>query len=450
MALRKKFRISTRYKEIFGVIAKAKQGDQNFIWKMVKEKRLIMPIEIVEVQGAENRIETRLKEYTGEVKAGDIIYLKLDSRDSAFKTEVLERVGPKVILMFPDEMVMNENRATERHYFHASDDKFIQLKKVKNLVSSLSEKSYNVNVCDISDTGIALFLPLHQEKDFQLKEKIKLEMLGLYRLETDVIGEVVFKMQFEIKGALGKEPGFKVGIQLDSKIPKSLLERFLLKKNMFSITEEQIVRDEAFRKKVHLSMKRLQKSLCTKKQFKEFFASLEVQRSENQYLKQHILLLCEVMSGLGEKLGWVSSKTIDKLIYVAFLHDIRFMQFPKLARIQTKKEFEILKPRLTMAEQKAFLEAPKYAAEMARQDSEAYPDAIKMLLQQKELPDGSGHPQGLTSNLLAPLSCLFIFSHFFVDYVIDNPDWTISDFQRTFKPRLKGQYFQKLFQIIDE
>jgi len=71
-----------------------------------------------------------------------------------------------------------------------------------------------------------------------------------------------------------------------------------------------------------------------------------------------------------------------------------------------------------------------------------------MLLQQKELPDGSGYPHGLSASQIAPLSALFIVSHYFVDYVIDHPDWSPRDFVKTYRPRLKGQYFNKIFDSI--
>jgi HD-GYP domain-containing protein (c-di-GMP phosphodiesterase class II) len=446
---KKKLRISTRYKEIFQVISNAQRSvDGNFIWRLVNDRRKTFPVKIVKVDGDGNRIELALHEYSSDIQTGHEVYLKLDSRDAAFKAEVIDRVGAKVILAFPDEVVVNENRSSLRSYFHPSDEKIVQMKRVRNQVSSLRDKVHNALVFDVSDSGLSVFVPLAVEHFYDLRSRISVDMIGPYRLSAPIVGEVVFKMPVEIKGSLSREPGFKLGIQLDGKIPKAILDRFILKKQLFSITDEQVVRDEAFRRRVQIDIKDMKRTLSSKKHFKELFASLEVQRADNQYLKQHIQLLCEVLTGLGSKLGWVTDKTMEKLIYVAYLHDIRLVQHPKVARIQTKKEFDLLKGQLTEAERKAYLEAPAYAAEMARQDSEAYPDAIKILLQQKELPDGSGYPQGLTATLLAPLSCLFILSHFFVDYVMNHSDWTTEDFVKTYRTRLKGPYFSKIFSVM--
>ena len=448
MAKTKKFRISTRYKEIFQVITAAQKNNSgNFIWKMIEGNRRIFPIDITKIDGDKNRIEVQTLSMTDKLKNGDELYLKLDSREAAFKTILLEMGISKMVLTFPDEVVLNENRGQLRHYFHTSDEKIVQIKRVRNQVSTLRERTQNAVTFDISETGLSIYLPMSLSHFFEIRSRLTLEMIGPFRLSKPIVGEVVFKMPFEMKGIFSEDLGFKLGIQLDRRIPKEILERFVLKKH-FSITDEEIVKDEAFRRKVRTQIKGVTKNLASKKAFKDFFAALEIQRGDHQYLKQHIELLCEVMAGLGTKLGWVSEKTIEKLIYAAYLHDIRLMKCPKVARIQNKKEFGLISKELTETERKAFLEAPAYAAEVARQDTESYPDVIKILSQQKELPDGSGFPSGVTSIGMAPLSCLFILSHYFVDYVMNHADWTTADFVKTYRNQLKGSYFAKIFQVM--
>ncbi len=448
MAVKKKLRISKRYQEIFDVIQGASKKDQNFLWKQVNGKRATFKVAISQIDGEANRIELKLKEYTPEIKMGDSIFLKLDARDSAFKAEVLARVGQDVVLTFPDEIALNESRAEKRNYFLPGDEKYVSMKRVRNQVSNLSEKSIQFLVSDISERGLCLVIPESHAHLFELGAKHKLESLGNFHIERGPIGEVVFKSPVIIKNALGKESAFKVGIQLSNRLPPATLERFLVRTKMYSLQDEVIVRDAEFREKVKANISSVQKKLASKKKLKALFDALEVQRTENQYLMQHILLLCEVMSGLGAKLGWVSEKTIEKLIYAAYLHDIRLVQYPRLAKIPTKAEFDEIKDTLSEAERVAFMEAPQYSAMVASQDSDSFPDAIKILQQQKELPDGSGFPVGSHASHLAPLSCLFIVIHFFVDYVISYPDWTKSDFLKTYRSRLKGPYFTKIFDAM--
>jgi hypothetical protein len=345
-------------------------------------------------------------------------------------------------------LALQEGRANPRFYFHPTEEKLAQVRTSVSKEGELSERLHQLVVCDISKGGMALFVPESSKRYFEPMGRFKVVGLGIHRLNEVVKGEVIFRIPFSMKGVLASREGFKVGVKFDQLLEDATLDRFVQKRTIFSLTEAQIVRDEAFRKTVQSNMAEIRKKISGKKSFRDLFQTLEKPGPGGYYLKQHILLLCQVMSGLGTRLGWISEKSIDKLIYVAYLHDVRFSDLPHLARIASKREFQKMLPGLSEGEQKAFLEAPVYAADLALQDLESYPDAIKILAQQKELPDGSGYPHGLTGSLIAPLSALFIVSHYFVDYVIDHPDWTADDFVKTYRGRFKGQYFQKIFQAM--
>lgn len=448
MKSKKSYRVSGRFKEILDVLQKAKKSRNNFLWR--SQKRQPIPISILEIHPEENSVEISLRERGGAVlKLDDELYLKLEARDSAFKTTVKNITASGFILEFPDEIALSENRAEARQYFHHTDEKFVQVKKVKNYVSSLSERSFNAMVADICQTGLALLLTPQQSMSFQVKDRITLEAIGAFRMHPPIVGEIVFKISHESKGVLGgHETGAKIGIHLDKKIPKATYDRFCVREKTFNIDEKQIVKDEKFRREVNERMGVMVKTLVLRRSLSKLFDRLDMRQLDHQYLKQHIQLLAEVMCGLGTTLGWVSDATMDKLIYVAYLHDARYFSVPKLAKIQSKKEFEKIKKTLTADEQNVFLEGPMYASELARQDSESYPDAAKILIQQKELPDGSGFPYGITTSQFIPLSCLFIVSHYFVDYVLTHPDWSVTDFVKTHQKFLKGMYFQKIFQAM--
>jgi len=405
---------------------------------------------VVQISNDHSQIQVRQSSIHQGINPGDVVYLKLPFRDAALKTRVVERMGAKISLEFPVQLALEEGRKNPRYYFHPSEEKSAQVRTLVNRAKVLPERLHSVIVCDISKGGMAIFISTSARQFFDVKDKVRLASLGIHRFDAVVRGEVLFKMPFDIKGTLANRSGYKIGIQFDHELDDSTLERFLAKRNLFSITEEQIVRDEQFRRQVVSTMADVRKDLSSKKAFKDLFASFDRARAENHYLKQHVHLLCQVLAGLGTRLGWISERSVDKLIYVAYLHDIRFANLPHLARIQNKREFEKVKSRLSEAEQKAFLEAPMYAAEIARLDLESYPDAIKILEQQKELPDGTGYPHGMGASFLAPLSALFIVAHHFVDYVIDHPDWTARDFVRTYQHKLKGQYFQKALKALIE
>jgi HD-GYP domain-containing protein (c-di-GMP phosphodiesterase class II) len=444
----KRLRITTRFQEIYDILFKSVERDGCFIWKSSDKTREKFPVSIVSIADNQTTVVVRQKNLLQGINPNESIYLKLNLRDSAIKTRVVERVGPKIVLEFPSQLALEEGRKNPRFYFHPSEAKSARIRTSAIREKALPERIHSVLVCDVSRGGIAIFIPNSLKAYFDVKSKVTLMSLGIQKFDQFIRGEVLFKIPYEIKGTLADKAGFKLGISFERELDDATIDRFVSKRNLFSITEEQIVRDEEFRKEVVSSMNQIRKTVSGRKNFKDLFAAFERTRAKNHYLKQHVHLLCQVLAGVGTRLGWISERSIDKLIYVAYLHDIRFAKSPHLARIQSKAEFEKIRTTLSEDDQKAFLEAPVYAADLARQDLESYPDAIKMLLQQKELPDGSGFPHGLTSSQIAPLSALFIVAHYFVDYVIDHPDWSAEDFVKTYQSRLKGQYFQKIFQAI--
>ena len=445
---KRRLRITTRFQEIYNILFKSVEKEGCFIWKSSDRAREKFPVSVVSIAENQTTVVVRQKNFAQGVNPNEVVYLKLALRDSAIKTKVVERVGPKLVLEFPTQLALEEGRRNPRYYFHPSEAKIAQVRTPLNREKVLGERVHSVTVCDVSRGGLAIFIPNTLKNYFDINMNVSLIGLGIQKFDWPVRGEILFKIPHEIRSALANQAGFKIGISLQPGLDAGTLERFIAKRNLFSITEEQLVRDESFRRDVVDNMDGIRKTLSKEKHLKDWFASFERSRSENFYLKQHIHLLCQVLCGLGTRLGWISDRSIDKLIYVAYLHDIRFAKMPHLARIRSLEEFEQVRGTLPEEERRAFLEAPAYAADLARRDLESYPDAIKMLLQQKELPDGSGFPHSLTSSQIAPLSALFIVAHYFVDYVIDHPDWSSRDFVKTYQTRLKGQYFQKIFQAM--
>lgn len=446
MASSKRLKLATRFQEIHSILLKS-IDKECFIWKASDRKREKHVVTVLSIAPDKHTFAIRMKQMVQGINPGEIVFLKLGFRDSAIRAQVVERVGAKLNLEFPSQLALEENRRNPRFYFHASEDKTAQIRTPLRKDQEVGELLHSVLVCDISLGGIAVFVSSTPEKYFEVGLKLKLVALGIHRLGHVVKGEILFKVPHEIRGAQVNRTGFKLGIRFDHDIEQSTLDRFLIRGNMFRLSDEAIV-GENFRNQVIAGIAEVRKILMERKQLREFFEAIEKSRIDTHYIKQHILLLSQVMAGIGTKLGWVSPRSIDKLIYVAYLHDLRLARHPHLARIPSKKVFDKRADSLSEAERTAYLEAPVFASEVAREDLEAYPDAIKILLQQRELPDGSGFPAGLAASAIAPLSALFIVCHLFVDYVIDHPDWSPADFVRSYQKVYRGQYFQKVFEAF--
>ncbi|MBL7666264.1 MAG: response regulator [Bacteriovoracaceae bacterium] len=170
--------------------------------------------------------------------------------------------------------------------------------------------------------------------------------------------------------------------------------------------------------------------------------------NKDDYYNGHIELLCSVACAIAKNLEWATQETMAKMIYAAYLHDILFVDHPHLARIPDLAEFNKMKHELTDYEQKIFLENPNYITQVAREDNKAPPDMEYILLQHRELPDGSGFPRGLKHNQMNALACLFMVAHDLVDELYINPNLDLFSYAKKARKKFFGKHFEKIFKGV--
>ncbi|NDG85494.1 MAG: hypothetical protein EBX52_10740, partial [Proteobacteria bacterium] len=119
----RRLRITTRFQEIYNILFKSVEKEGCFIWKSSDRTREKFPVSVVAIEGGQTTVVVRQKSLVPGVNPNEVVYLKLPLRDSAIKTKVVERVGPKLVLEFPTQLALEEGRKDPRHYFHPSEAK---------------------------------------------------------------------------------------------------------------------------------------------------------------------------------------------------------------------------------------------------------------------------------------------------------------------------------------
>jgi response regulator RpfG family c-di-GMP phosphodiesterase len=127
----------------------------------------------------------------------------------------------------------------------------------------------------------------------------------------------------------------------------------------------------------------------------------------------HSMLATMVMS----RLNWNSEASVYKLTLSAFLQDITLDSIPMM-EITDYKEFIERESRFTEAEIIKFKEHPLKAVEILSTFVDVPLEVDDILLDQHEMPDGSGFPRSLNANQLNPLSCVFILTGIFARKVL--------------------------------
>lgn len=153
------------------------------------------------------------------------------------------------------------------------------------------------------------------------------------------------------------------------------------------------------------------------------------------YLSDHSILVIYFSSLIAKKLGWFNEKMSTQLALAGFFHDIT-LKDEFLAKIETKEEIF----NFDDTEQKLVLEHPEKCSQIVEKFNKHNQDAINIILNSQELPNGNGFPKGLNAQTIQPLPALFILSHKIVSLL----------FEDDFKVENLGAHIQNLEKEYDQ
>ena len=166
----------------------------------------------------------------------------------------------------------------------------------------------------------------------------------------------------------------------------------------------------------------------------------------SQLYTLHSLLASVVL----KKLQWSSEATIYKLTLASFLQDISLDSIP-LMEICDYQDFLDNESRFSDIEIKKYNEHPFVSSEIAASFNELPTDIERILLEQHEMPDGSGFPRKLNSEQLGPLSCVFILTGIFARHVLrQKTHFDIIIFNKYLEDRgySRGN-FKEVFKVVE-
>lgn len=209
----------------------------------------------------------------------------------------------------------------------------------------------------------------------------------------------------------------------------------------FQFEEDQL---EAF----HQSSKKILSQMKKNPDLAKLLKTIELDRTPNAYIKNRCHLICNISCALARELAWSSDSMFEKLIYVAYTHDLTLVSNPKLASVQTLLELELI-PDLSPEDRKLFLNHPKSVAELVLRDSKAPAEAEMIIRQHHELANSKGFPDGLQSVRILPTAALLEISIHFAQYIIENPNWKFDRYVLYASPHFRGGPFTKIFKALE-
>jgi response regulator RpfG family c-di-GMP phosphodiesterase len=176
---------------------------------------------------------------------------------------------------------------------------------------------------------------------------------------------------------------------------------------------------------------------------KKLFTNLKIKRSPESYMGTHIAMLINISVGISMKMEWNTEKTLAKLVYAAYLHDMALVDHEELAQISSYEELLKYKKKMTEDEYKLVFQHANIAATTLADIKEIPPDVTTMIRQHHERPRRNGFPSKISHQQIIPLSTIFIVAHDLTDYIIDTPQWTLQDYVKEARDKFSGIHFNK-------
>ena len=390
------YRISTSPEEITEILQLAKEKKQSMLWQGKSSHKIVFQFDIIELDTKNKKM---IVTYNGASELIDPtcpIFVKLHFRETLFKGMVLDFDTNKLTINIPSEIHVREYRNSLRIGFF-QDEETAEVKPLVPGGSSETSGSLNVSLRDISKKGLGLIVSSKNIHLFSPGFSVIFFGCSKYKLKTPVGGKVVYKVEYSQRSS---GLSYKVGIELDEMIPEDNFEVFIgKKKQLFQTTSTTLLNTnifpEDFRNNFNFEFDRILAKFRNRNAIQKYIESIEAPSMTDFYLVEHIRVLTIVCTYIARTMNWASDISLEKFIYLAYIHDAPLLQYPRLSRIKDKKDFFKMKSQLFENEQKVFFLAPEKASEIALADNAAPPDVVQILAMQKELPHGDGFPFGL-------------------------------------------------------
>jgi hypothetical protein len=447
--LLKSYKKCISFQEVLFAFSKASKAESLMIWQKSGDDRNIFWIRNWEIEHASERVVI-LNDSGRPIKINPAnpVYIKLPFREAILKTKVEFVSDVGISLKIPEELFWREFRGSPRINFN-SGEKTAEVRPNISNVQTKNLSTYKVNLKDISKHGMGIIVSDVNHHFFRPGLLIEILSVDDGFMLTPKIGHIVYCVKEE-RGEDKKSGGYRVGIKMLKPFADDFLDKLTKKPDShFNVLSSDILSDE-FKKMVDEEIDSTFQKIKKNPSLSKYLTQLEISRSEDNYLEEHIKVLCVICTYIARSLHWVSDASAQKLIYVAYLHDAPLFANPKLAKILNIREFAHVKNKLTEDEQKLYLSAPEKAYNIAMSDPTAPPDAAQMLYMQKELPSGDGFPRRLNSTKITPMASLFIVAHDLTNELIKSEDWSIEAWLLRAKGTYRGGPFGKIIDVIEQ
>lgn len=227
MGIEEKYRTSSYKKEIIDSLIDIHiEASPVTIWQNDGNKRSVTKAKIEAIDFAsESIILTPFSDMDTKVfyqlNTDATFYLKGSTRDIVFKQDrpAKRKTKSHLQIFIPKEVKLIEKRSDTRIIFKGSTPK-VTAEIYPGGSIDISTKTINVDMIDVSLSGMGFFLDKKYSRFFFEKDKIKIDRIGKYCFSEPQIGTIVYTSK-EDESALQ----VRIGVRFSEKITSEILAR---------------------------------------------------------------------------------------------------------------------------------------------------------------------------------------------------------------------------------
>ena len=446
-----KYAISTDIDEIKEVIKKSSAQNDSIVWQTSSGERNVFDIQETFVDSLRKILKFKLKGDVHKIDPSVFIYTKLSFRNTIFKGKLIGQRDGYLFVSIPDEVQLEELREFPRFSFDTSEDKMATLTMESDLING-SMFNLKVKLSDISLKGMGVIVS-YPNGELLKNNDIFLSELGKHVFDKNIQTKIMYSKHFSYRNEGKHIKCIKVGVNLDDSLSQNIIDTFVRNTEGFDHSAIGFLGHSFdFENSLHSQMDNMYLNLNKRN---DFFGSINqlnkntLNRKEDEYYPKHIQLVAKISCGLAKLLGHDTKKVMQSLIYCAFVHDIAFIANRKLSLIQDPSHYNLVKDTLSTAERDLFVHAPKHAFDFAFYDNFSPKGVEKILIQIRELPDGSGFPNKLLAKDIHPIAAMFIIAHDITDYMLERGTWNYQEYLVHFKNKFTGGIFDEIGSSIE-
>jgi hypothetical protein len=447
------YEISNSQQEIMEVMIKSATANQSILWQTRAGHRTVYPVTELNLDVAQKNITLALSPNSALLSVNSPIYVKLAFRETVFKGQLVKAMPGQVLVHLPEEIHWRDFRENKRLHFRRGERHVVTRPYFAHLRAD-QLPSLKVSLRDISERGLGVYISHQNAEFFKVGKFIELTALGDAGLMKPLLGHVMWVRRTDTKSERDEGLDWRVGVKMLDAIPADALDVFnnggqKTRQATEALLDSDILSPE-FQDMLQVEVERTLKKMKQRPALAKYLQQLEVLRGQDSYITEHIQVLTVVCTFIARTMSWVSEASMEKFVYAAYMHDAPLFAHPRLAPLQSRTDLELHKAQLSAEEIDLFFHAPEEAAKAAQADSSAPPDVAAMLSMQKELPDGSGFPRGITQAKITPMAALFIIAHSLTDAIMEDSNWRMEEWLTKAKGRYRGGHFNKILVALDD